>query len=515
MKPTHPHRWHYASADGIAPIPQLLAGASPDSTYVLDGDDELSVADIRQRAGGLQRTLVELGVEKGDVVAAQLPNWWQTIAAAHAVWSLGAVLTPITPIYRRRDLATIFALAQPKTVLVPNSFRGVAHPLMVEDALRDAGHTAHLLQIEHETWAYGEATLHTAPSTADDIAMLMYTSGTTGTPKGVLHSHRTLLAESQSIADVFGLQGDRVFMPSPLTHITGLLYGVLMPLQISGAVVLLDRWDPAAAVEVVERTRCTTTVAATPFLSGLAERYAERGHRSCLRSFVCGGADIPAALVRRAEQTMGTRVARTYGSTELPTLCTVPPGLGAEVRYTTEGPVIGEARARLADGTGQVRELEVHGPELFLGYLDEQHNDDAFTDDGWFRTGDLARIDGDGNITIVGRVKDVIVRGGENISAREVEDVLLEMPGVADAAVVGVPDEVLGERACAVLVTRGSSAAPDFAGMQRHLLGEGIAKQKFPEHLLVVPELPRTASGKIQKFLVRQWAIQHVEQSRD
>ena len=521
IEPTHVHRRRYA---GAAPfdrtIPRVFAEAvrsRPAAPAVVDGDRRLDLAGLAAAAGGLQERLRAAGVRRGDVVTAQLPNWWETIAALHAIWGLGAVINPVTPIYRSGELRAILDASRPAAVLAPTVYRDVDYQAMIGGALADIGLTAPILAVRQDGGSDPStpvpATAFAAPDEGtgpDDVAMLLYTSGTTGHPKGVLHSHRTLLYEADSIASTFGLRGDAVFMPSPLAHITGMLYGVLMPLGIDGHVVLLDRWDADRAVDVIEREHCTMTVSATPFLRGLADSYERRGGRSSLRTFVCGGADIPAALVARAERAMGTSVSRTYGSTEMPTLCIVRPGDPPEIRLETEGSVIGEAQARIGAGGREaddsvpaagVGELEVSGPELFVGYLDPADNGAAFTTDGWFRTGDLARIGAAGEITITGRVKDLIIRGGENISAKEVEDLLAGHPAVDDVAVVAIPDELMGERACAVVVSNDPSLS--LAELTRHLDASGIARQKYPEALLLVEALPRTASGKVQKFALR------------
>lgn len=486
------------------------AAAGPGHPYVVDGDIRLSLAEVSGRAAAMQHRLQCAGVGVGDVVTVQLPNWWQTIATMYAAWGLGAIVNPVTPIYRAAELRAILGSSRPKAMVAPDIYRGLAYPPMVAGALAEIGHHAEIVEIrrdDDERPVLDSAAVQpfqVEPGMPDDIAMLMYTSGTTGRPKGVLHSHRTLLYESYSIASTFGLDGDPIFMPSPLTHITGLLYGVLMPVQIDATVVLLGQWDADEARAVIEREGCTMTVSATPFLRGLTDSYQQVGKPSALRTFVCGGADIPAALVGRAEAVMGTSVSRTYGSTEMPTLCIVRPGDDPERRLTTEGRVIGEAQARLAACDTGVGELEARGPELFVGYVDPADNDAAFTPDGWFRTGDLATITDAGEVAIVGRLKDVIVRGGENISAKEVEDLLATHPAIRDVAVVAIPDDLMGERACAVIVTDGTPLT--LAQLAAHLDAGGIARQKYPEALHLVTELPRTVSGKVQKFQLRSQA---------
>jgi cyclohexanecarboxylate-CoA ligase len=496
----------------------------PDAPCVYDRGRWWSNAQVVAMVGRMQLRLRSAGVRPGDVVSMQLPNWTDTLVTVHAVWGLGAVLNPITPIYRGRELTAIFADCRPRAVVVADSFRGAEYPSMVRDSLSAAGVPAEVIVLgaggdedEYPMVCGDPVEVRCGP---DDIGVLMYTSGTTGSPKGVLHSHRTLLYEAGSIAGLFGSRPERVFMPSPLTHITGLVFGVLMPLLTGGDLVLMDVWDPAAAAGLIETHGCTACVGATPFLSGLLDAYRARGSRCALDWFVCGGADVPPSLIRASRAVMKTVTVRAYGLTEMPTVTCGAPGDDEFAASGSDGRPVGPSRVRLAPeggavgaigaigAIGAVGELEVTGPELFLGYANPADNAAAFTVDGWLRTGDLASIGPDGAVTIVGRAKDIIVRGGENISAKEVEDLLITDPAVADVSVVGVPDPVLGERACAVVVPAGEPV--DLAHLVDLLTDARIAKQKFPEFVLLVDELPRTASGKIQKFVLRDYAARRL-----
>ncbi|GAA0257785.1 cyclohexanecarboxylate-CoA ligase [Cryptosporangium japonicum] len=482
--------------------PAALARTDPDQLHVVDGDVRLDGAALLAAVAGAQDRLRSVGVGRGDVVGVQLPNWWEAVVVAHAVWGLGAVLCPVPVNYRGAELDRILAATPVAAFVVPSEYRGVNHPALVE-SLTDVP----LVVVRgSEPLPRGSG----APELAadlDDVCVLMFTSGTTGAPKGVLHSHRTLLADAWSIARLFALDRDLVYMPSPVGHVTGLVYGVMMPLLVGGAVLLQAEWDAGAGVDLIEANRATFCVGATPFLRGLTDEYERRGTTSTLTGFACGGADIPAALVRRATDVLGAVVARAYGLTEMPTVTCGGPDDPEDVRFGTDGRLTGSSQARL-DEAG---ELEVRGPELCLGYLDPEHTRASFTADGWFRTGDLARLGPDGSVTITGRAKDIIVRGGENIGVREIEDYLLDHPAIRDVAVVGVPDDVLGERACAFVVT----AAPlTLAELSEFLLARRIAKHKLPEYVLVVDGLPRTPSGKIQKFRLRAQAVAELAAGR-
>jgi cyclohexanecarboxylate-CoA ligase len=515
-----PHRYPESSGPGAASdsIPAVLAAslarAEPGRPLLLDGDTELDGPALAAAVAARQADLRAVGVVRGDVVLAQLPNWWETVVLAHAVWGMGGVLCPVPVNYRTRELVSIVTAVPVAAAVVPRRYHGVDHVAMLGEATATVGVAPPVLVVRDDpsasAWESAQAGGSGAPELAaglDDVCLLMFTSGTTGRPKGVLHSARTLLAESRSIVRLFALSGDRVYMPSPIAHITGLLYGVLLPVLVDGSCVLQAEWDAAAGADLVERHGCTFCVGATPFLRGLTDEYVRRGTRSRLQAFVCGGADIPSTVVERATAVLGATVTRAYGLTEMPTVSCGGPQDPPAVRVLADGRLTGSSRARLAEAVDGVGQLEAHGPELCLGYLDQHDTDDAFTDDGWFRTGDLASLGDEGSVTIRGRAKDIVVRGGENISVREVEDLLLEHPGVTDVAIVGVPDDRLGERACAFVVGASSTPVPTLGELGEFLAAQQIAKHKLPEFLLVVPSLPRTPSGKVQKFLLRDRAL--------
>jgi cyclohexanecarboxylate-CoA ligase len=456
-----------------------------------------------------------------------LPNWWETMIAMQAVLAIGAVVNPVIPIYRDHEMQFIFAQSGPRVVLIPHHFRGFDYVAMLQRLVNGMAEPPVVVVVRPQgslppgftSWDQvasapapglddrkGQAAIgpgaRRGPA-AGDIALLLYTSGTTADPKGVLHSHQTLEYEDRSIIKLLGLTStDTIFMPSPVTHITGFLYGIVMPAMLGVACVLLDVWEPSAARQLIEAEQCRFTLAATPFLVGLVQQY-ESGPGPCaLRVFPCGGADVPPELVRRARKAMDTRVVRVYGSSEFPTFSCGGPDDDESVAAQTDGKPIGPVEMRLDDPVDGVGELLVRGPELFLGYLDADLNQRAFTEDGYFRTGDLASVGQDNSLTIRGRLKDIINRGGEKISAREVEDLIFEHPAVREVAVVGMPDPVLVERVSAFVVLEpGSSVTlPEIAS---YLRSRRIARQKVPERLTVVASLPKTASGKIQKFRLR------------
>ncbi|MDL5159700.1 AMP-binding protein [Actinomycetospora termitidis] len=495
------------------------AGEAPDAVAVVDRGRTWTYGELDDAVDRFAAALRRRGVARGDVVSWLLPNWAEAIITHLATIRLGAVSNPIIPIYRHRETAFILRQAGSRVVVIPQLFRGFDYPAMIDEIRPDAPALAHVVvvgddlrgdHVRFEDLLEEDRAVPTDEErSAGDIALLLYTSGTTSAPKGVLHSHHTLEHENRSIIDFFSLSAaDVVFMPSPVGHIIGVLYGMQLPFMLRTSVVLLDVWEPGTALELIERHGCSFVVAATPFLHGLVHHpsLADRDVRA-LRTFACGGADVPPTLIRAATSALGCTVSRGYGSTEYPTATACNETDPLDRRAGTDGRAIGQARTRIApDG-----ELQVRGPELFLGYLDASLNVEAFTDDGWFRTGDLAHIDDQGYVEITGRQKDIIIRGGENISAKEIEDELAEHPDVADVAVVSSPDPVLVERVCAVVVPR-AGADITLTTVVDWLTARRLARQKLPESLLLTDELPRNASGKVQKFLLRDLAREHAPQ---
>lgn len=464
---TRPHALDYDLPDAtFVDCLDRAVAEHGDAIAVIEGDFSVTFAGLAIAAARVAAGLRERGVRPGDRVVTQLPNWWESVVASWGVFLTGAVLVPVVPIYRTHELRFIIDQVQPRAVIAPAWFRSYPHASELRTVVDGLGLDAAVLSVRGETPGAEslEALLEHRPGPPDattrpeDIAVILYTSGTTSQPKGVLHSHQTLLAEARDVAAWCRLDdSDRVFMASPLSHITGLSYGIVLPADLGCAVVLQDRWDPQAAVRLIEEEACSFTVSATPFLRGLADAYDGRAP-SRLRVFVCGGADIPAELVRRASRIMGTRVVRTYGSTELPTSSMADPFGDLDAAAAGEGRPMGGNEMVVRD-EGDGPELLVRGPELFLGYLDPGLNKAAFTDDGYFRTGDQARVE-NATVHITGRIKDIINRGGEKFSVAEVEALLLDCPSVRDVAVVSFPDPVLVERACAYIVPARDARPP-------------------------------------------------------
>jgi len=482
-----------------------LAAAPADQLALVDGDIRCTIGDLRVAAQGWASTLRDLRVQPGDIVCWQLPNWWQAVAFCWGVWNRGAVASPITPSLREREVGFIVEQTKAKVIAVPADFRGTDYVSVV----RETGFRGEIVVVRGDVVPTGRA-----PAVAidvDDPAVILWTSGTTSEPKGVVHTHQSLRVEADTIAAAHDMRaGESLLLPMPVTHVAGLTYGVLLPVTNAITTVLMDTWEPGRALELVEREAIAVMISTPVFMRTMIDHPTfESTDRSPVRLFSLGGAGVAPAMVREGAAAFGCWCKRTYGSTEYPTLTTGRLGDDSERDATTDGPLIGVAELRIVDPRsvddvphGTPGELLARGPEMFTGYLDTDLDADAFTADGWFRTGDLAVYDGE-YLTIVDRLKDIIIRGGENISAQEVEAILVTHPAVAEAACVALPDPVMGEKVCAYVIVR-----PGFAltleAARAHLVERGLARFKLPERLEVRDSLPRTASGKVRKAPPRE-----------
>jgi cyclohexanecarboxylate-CoA ligase len=452
------------------------ASRRPHALALVAGDTRLTYGALADRVARVAATLARAGVGPDCVVSSQLPNGAEAFVLALAVNHLGAIHNPITTIAGRREID--FILRQADSVAFVDA---PDHPLLRE---------------------HDEPAPRASASGARAARFLVYTSGSTADPKGVLHSDATLLAECAAQSAYHRIGSDEVFvMPSPVAHVSGLIYGVLLPVYLGATSVLLSRFDHTEFLAAIERERGTFSGGATPFLQGLVDHpEVDRFDLSSLRIFPCGGADVPPDLIRRARR-LGLRTGRGYGSTEFPSITSAAgPDEPEEARATTDGRPIGENRVRIAaDG-----EIEATGPEQFLGYLDPALDRDAITPDGWLRTGDLGALDADGYLTVLGRAKDVVIRLGEKIPAREVEALVLAHPGVADVAVIAIPDARTGERACACIVPAAGAPPPTLDELATFLTSLGLGRRRLPEQIEVLDELPRSPNGKVDKRALRE-----------
>jgi len=529
LSPTFPNPYaaHFRTAgswpqQSLAALFARTAQAQATRECLIEDTQRLTFRDldglVQRTAGALQ----SLGLGPGDVIAYQLPNWWEAVVVFLATLRIGATVNPLLPIFRESELRFTLRQSQARALVIPGVLRGCDHRQLIAAVRTALPALAEVLVVRAEPPSdmRSFATLLDASPTPaaltpptvdpDSLALLMFTSGTTAQPKGVLHTHNSLAAEVLSLERVHQLTpADRTLMPSPLTHISGVIHGILTPALLGTSAVLMERWDPPHAAQLIARERVTYMVGAPTFLQDLLAQPAEHDTRS-LRLFSCGGAGVSPALMQRARERFPNCVTkRVYGSTEFPTLTTTDAGDALTHGIDTEGRAIAPAEVRIADelgsplAIGAEGEVQGRGPECFVGYLDARLNADAFTHDGWFRTGDLGVLDAAGYLRITGRLKEIVIRKGEKISVKEVEDAIAAHSAVAEAVVIPCPDAKTGERACAV-VRLHAGRSIDLAALGAFLGTRGLAKQKWPEQLEVVPDFPRTESGKILRTKLKE-----------
>jgi cyclohexanecarboxylate-CoA ligase len=463
-------------------VPSLAEGLDPASP------------DTAQVAGWLRHE----GVRHGDAVAWQLPNHLHAVLLYRACWQLGAVAAPLHHRAGALDVDAALAqiqpavrLATPGTPLAERRGTVIAEP--------------------DPPWAASKpvSDLAARPS---DLAVVLFTAGSTGRSKAVLHTHRGLLGKARTMVRIHGLgPGDAVLMPAPLAHISGLLNGILVPAVAGMRSVLMAAWDPESALDLIEREQITFMIGPpTFFVSLMGTPGFTTGRVSSLRLVSSGGAGVTPAFVADATRRLGCVVKRTYGSTEAPTVTTSRATDRPARARETDGRPTDDVELRVVDAaTGRAisppatGELWVRGPELFAGYVDAEATRASFARGGWFRTGDLGHLDADGWLTIVGRLKDVIIRGGENISAAEIEAVLEAHPAVRQAVAVGYPDDRLGERVCAFVV---AAEAFDLEGCRRWCDARGLTRFKWPERVVQLDDLPLLEAGKVDRNELRRRA---------
>jgi len=513
----HVERWAAEQPDAVA-----ITGINS----MRGRTESISFGQLHRMARRIAIGLADLGVQKGEVISFQMPNWWEFAALHLACLHIGAITNPVMPIFRQRELSFMLDYAESKVFIAPKTFRGFDHQAMVEELWPKLAKLEHVFYLDgkgdesfenrfiERRWEEevdADTLFAERRPDPNDIIELLYTSGTSGVPKGVLHTSNTLL----SLVDIgrarLGLtKDDVVFMPSPMAHQTGFLYGMSMALVLGTKLVLQDIWSAEVAARRINDERPTYTMASTPFLADLTNTPAlDVCDVSSFRMFCSAGAPIPRILVNNATKRLGAQILSGWGMTENGLVTTTQPGDPDEKIFNTDGAAVDHAAVRIVDTNGNPVGANVEGrlqaksAGMFVGYLKRPDAYESY--DGWFETGDLARMDADGYIRIVGRAKDIIIRGGENIPVVEVEEQIYRHPAVEDVAVVAMPDERLGERGCAFVQTK-PNANFTFDAMVEHLVDAGMSKTYLPEKLEIVPEFPRTASGKIQKFQLRKIA---------
>jgi acyl-CoA synthetase (AMP-forming)/AMP-acid ligase II len=480
-------------------------------------------AGVHDEARRLVTVLRDAGLESGAVVAFQLPNWREAVVAFYGLALGGYVLVPIVHIYGHKEVRFILRESGARAYVSAERYGHVdyvdivdgaaaselpdlaLHLVVGSDAPRAAG------PVRRAGWDVvdGAAPARELGSAdPDSVCVLAYTSGTTSAPKGVMHSHRTLLAELAHMRPWI-TPGSPILMGSPVTHATGMLGAVLGPMTLGEDIHLIDRWDPGRVLDIMLEAGVGAGAGASVFLAGLLEHPDfSPEHARRMRRVGLGGAPVPVALGERAAA-HGITIVRAYGSTEHPSVSGSTFDAPAAKRHATDGAALPGVEIRLldADGApvpaGAPGEIWSRGPDLCVGYTDPALTAEAFDTEGWYRSGDMGVLDEDGYLTITDRLKDVIIRGGENLSAAEIEEGIATLPQVAEVAVVAAPDERLGEHACAVVRLAPGVDGLDLRDIAVHLERLGLARQKWPEELRVVTDFPRTASGKVRKVDLR------------
>ncbi|HCH9770535.1 TPA: medium-chain fatty-acid--CoA ligase [Escherichia coli] len=511
---------------------QQTARAMPDKIAVVDNHGaSYNYSALDHAASCLANWMLAKGIESGDRIAFQLPGWCEFTVIYLACLKIGAVSVPLLPSWREAELVWVLNKCQAKMFFAPTLFKqtrpvDLILPLQNQlpqlqqivgvDKLAPATSSLSLSQIIADN-----TPLTTAITThGDELAAVLFTSGTEGLPKGVMLTHNNILASERAYCARLNLTWQDVFMmPAPLGHATGFLHGVTAPFLIGARSVLLDIFTPDACLALLEQQRCTCMLGATPFVYDLLNVLEKQpADLSALHFFLCGGTTIPKKVARECQQ-LGIKLLSVYGSTESSPHAVVNLDDPLSRFMHTDGyaaagveiKVVDDARKTLPPGCEG--EEASRGPNVFMGYFDEPElTARALDEEGWYYSGDLCRMDEAGYIKITGRKKDIIVRGGENISSREVEDILLQHPKIHDACVVAMPDERLGERSCAYVVLKAPHHSLSLEEVVAFFSRKRVAKYKYPEHIVVIEKLPRTASGKIQKFLLRKDIMRRLTQ---
>lgn len=513
------------------------AESNPDKVFVTDGTHSLTFADLYDTSQRLALGLRRRGLQPGDRIAVQLPNWAAFVLIAAALSRIGAVMVPVMPIYRKDEVSHLVADASVRMAIAPAEFKGFDYLAMFDEVRRESPTLESIVAVrapENARDSYGargidvlEDLIVTGADAAevdaeldfrahpDDPFVIVYTSGTTSRPKGCLHTFNTYVSGARALTVAFGYAADDVqFGPSPITHTTGLVTSVLVPLLAGAATHLMAEWNPVRALAEIQKYRCTAAVTATTFLQTLmaaADEHPEADLMS-LRVWTCAGAPIPAAVVENAKTKLPTTsVLSLYGRSENLTTTTCTVDDDPQRAITSDGAALPGAEVKVVgpEGTevprGTEGDIAYRGPSHMVEYLNRpQDTDELFTSEGFSRSGDLGVMDADGFVRVTGRTKDIVIRGGMNISVREVEDKLADHPDLTALAVVGMPDERLGEKVCCFVVPKEGHVAPTVEALRTYLNERGVAIQKTPERVVAVTELPMTATGKIQKHVLRK-----------
>jgi cyclohexanecarboxylate-CoA ligase len=475
------------------------ARRTPLREVLIDGDCRLDCATLNERATALAGAMLER-MPVGSVVSFMLPNWHEAAVVYLAATAAGMVVNPILPSLRDRELQFILDDANTRMMFVPAVFGRHDYKSMLNRIVAELDRPPEVVVVrDGSPLPEAREPVELPTLDPDAVRMILYTSGTTGRPKGVLHSHNSMHALITQLRDHWRIEpGDRFLVPSPIAHIGGSIYAFEGPMLLGTSAVLMDRWNADSAVELITREGCTHIAGATPFLEQLLAAAERAGTRLPeLKLFVCGGASVSPSLIHRAADYFErAAVTRVYGSTEVP-VTTVGAPTDPDHAADTDGRA-GFAQIALHDDG----EIHARGPQMLVGYLHTGDEAESFDTEGYFRTGDLARWVDDDYLVVTGRAKDLIIRNGENIAPKEIEDILVGHPGVAEIAIVGLPDPRTGERACAVVVPN-DEPRPDVDSLRAFLQSQGVAIFKAPEQVVVWDALPRNDAGKVLKHQIQ------------
>lgn len=524
-------------------LPQLLERqmlAQPDRVFITDGKKSLTYQELNDRSISLAVGLRKLGISAGDVVSVQIPSWVEFTEILVALSRIGAITLPIMPIYRHDEVGYILGDAGVKLAITTDSYRGFDYLDMYRTLLPNNPQVGGLILVRPDSGTtgsdytnYEDVFVNTDPESAreligpgvsaDEPFTIVYSSGTTARAKGCLHTFNTMGCGARALAETFGhTSADVQFGPSPVTHTTGLVTSVLIPMVVGGSSLLMAQWDPEEALKQIQEYGCTAAVTATTFIQTLIEVYDPARHdMSTMRAWTAAGSPIPGAVVEKCNELFPKmRVISLYGRTENITTTSCRIDDDPQRSVTSDGKVLPLQEVKIVDEDGNEVPIGSEGDITYKGamHMIEYINNPVetaklFTKDGFSRSGDLGYMDKDGYVRVSGRTKDIVIRGGVNISVRQVEDLLTAHEGVRAVAVVAMPDEKLGEKCCCYLIpAEGHDWTLD--SVRDYLLGQGLAIQKVPERLEIVQELPMTPTGKIQKHVLRKEITEVLEREK-
>jgi len=478
-------------------------------------------ADAADQARRVAAGLAAMGVRAGDPIAFQMPNWPEAAATFWALAFLGAVPVPIVHFYGAKEVEFILRQSRARVLITADRFGHLDYLANLAGLRPGLSELEHVIvvgdDVPGDTVAFSsllDAGSIDGPVVTDPSApaLIAYTSGTTADPKGVVHSHRTIGFEIKQLSALSANSGGRPnLVGAPVGHGIGMLAALLLPVYKREGVHVIDVWDPAKVLAAMLADDLSSGSGATFFLTSLLDHPDfTPEHAAKMAKIGLGGSSVPRTVGERCDA-LGISTVRSFGSTEHPSITGGLHEDPLEKRISTDGRPMQGITLELRDDDGglvdpgEPGEIFSRGPDCFVGYTDPELTRAAFDADGWFATGDVGVLDEGGYLTIVDRKKDIIIRGGENVSALEVEEQLLRMPGVAEVAVVAAPDARLGEHGCAfVRMHPDGGPAPDLPTVKAYFEASGMARQKWPEDVRRIEEFPRTASGKIQKFVLRE-----------